>query len=309
MPRRITPPTKRQFLQAQRRTESTLAGIVASYLNPNITWRPPHHAIARTRTFPAALSRHYLHRSLADFENTGHLPSGIHTVWNNGLPIDFELDRSQNGSLVTYFHAAITGTVSLPWHVGRSIHRGIPASRLSFNDPSLYLHPDLKIGWFAGNYLQPDLPEVIAAIITKIATDLGTHTTITLGASAGGFAAMNIASHIEGGSTLAINPQTRISTYYPSHANRYKHIAWQGNAAQYNTAGNLLDRLENKPLDNLLYVQNSQDTFHIERHLTPFQQRFGSTFSTLIDDYGPAHSAPDKATIAELIRQQLRDYW
>jgi hypothetical protein len=89
-----------------------------------------------------------------------------------------------------------------------------PGYLLSVSDPTLDIHPRLDIGWYLGSS-EHDATAELADIVKIFASRLNIpHSHIVFyGCSAGGFAALALASHIPGSIAVALNPQIIVTKY------------------------------------------------------------------------------------------------
>ena len=89
-----------------------------------------------------------------------------------------------------------------------------PGETLCIADPTLSLHPNLRIGWYLGTR-SSDLLDELATIITKfaISRSIPRDNIIVWGSSAGGFAALSLATRIATSTAVAINSQTNPLSY------------------------------------------------------------------------------------------------
>jgi hypothetical protein len=184
------------------------------------------------------------------------------------------------------------------------------------SDPSLSISNDCTLAWYAGNKDIDDLPETIAYILDKISERLSTKL-IVFGGSGGGFATLAITKlmsceHF----SLVWNPQTSITEYHKRFVSIYIKNCLD-NSYENTDIYSLLDinnithdlvkeysKENSLKNNNILYLQNSDDKFHIENHLKPFMNVldveecgegiYKSTNGIVfwIDKWGSGHSPP-----------------
>lgn len=273
------------------------AEFLAKQTAPHLFQQPANSLVDRDRAVGFFPRSHHVWVNLDEFLSLRAINQGVHTVWHNGLPIDFEISGRGHDNLLVVFHGASAPSAILPIFAGRNVARGLDAVRISFMDPSLYLASDLHLGWHAGSSFQPMLQRVTAELIEKVASVLGTSRTVLFGSSGGGFAALIQAASFPGSTTVVANAQTDILKYHANHVERYLARAWGGDRNTFiaETNNSAIDRL--KQLGSLgptFFMQNSTDKFHIQLHLEPFISAFKDSpdFYLLMDDWGDGHVAP-----------------
>lgn len=107
------------------------------------------------------------------------------------------------------------GRVELPVFHRWSWGRDIPHSTLSINDPTLHLGEELMAGWFIGDS-EHHYAETTATIIKDMAKEIGisNENIVFVGASAGGFSSLVMASFIPGSSAVVDISQTDLTQYF-----------------------------------------------------------------------------------------------
>lgn len=286
---------RRQLMLARRMVSRTIAGFVS----PELFTTPENSALARDRVVGFLPTPQRVWPSLNAFLQTAQARKGIHSVWYNGLPVDFQVTRNRADVLLVVLHGALELNAILPIFPGANVARGLNVARLAFTDPSLYLSPDLPLAWHAGNIHQPDLQSVYTKIIGKVASSVGAKRIILFGSSGGGFASLVQAATIPGATALVANAQTDALLYHQDHVQRYIDLAWKGDREAFIAAGShsAIEKIrESHRVPRVLYLQNSTDSFHIKNHLDPFVREFGQDpeMRLLFGDWGEGHIAPPK---------------
>lgn len=233
--------------------------------------------------------------------------------------IDFNWVPNQSKNLLVFFTAAVKRTPEqkLPAFSGTSFVGKVDANILMISDPSLELNDNLTLAWYAGNEklkLQP----ILGRILVDFSVKFGKNKTILYGGSGGGFASIYYSTYIPKAIAVAANPQTNILKYYKRLVKKYFDICFpnysQIGKELYDTdveydVCDLFSRSES----NLIYLQNLDDTFHIENHLVPFLESQGhkyieqdkTTVNNLSDrltvvygkGWGEGHSPPPKQLV------------
>ncbi|SEI42072.1 hypothetical protein SAMN04487917_101185 [Arthrobacter sp. yr096] len=235
------------------------------------------------------------------------IPVGILSINEQGIPID--ILNSDVGADVTivFFHGAIEPTHNLPVLSGQGISGGLIANRIFISDPSLYLTDKLALAWFAGNSKQP-LQKLLPQVIGRIIRQHGAQRVIFFGGSGGGYASMYYSSVTPGSLAIAFNPQTKVTRYinrsvraFATHAFGISEDEYDPIAEIPNTPVLDLCAVYGQPVDNtVLYIQNTNDTFHIERHMEPFLavNHPDNKLHVMMDSWAPGHTPPPKTILA-----------
>ena len=213
--------------------------------------------------------------------------------------------------LLVILHGAANEDVRLPFLSGQSISKDLPVSKLSISDPSLYCDPKLNLSWFAGNEYQPRLVEDLAAIISKVSVHCKAPRIVLLGGSGGGFAAINLAARLSNATAVAMNPQTDIFRYHANHVKAYIDLAWAGDRERFITQdvhnlSSAIKASETKP--TIVYLQNSNDTFHAINHLQKFTSEVANVpFYKLQAPWRDGHTPPPKSLISQVLKLVVND--
>lgn len=242
--------------------------------------------------------------SVEDFLNWNEGVQGGVRVWYGGLPIDFDVNLVPGAPLFTTFHGAALSEPRLPWFVGYGIASGIKVSSVKFSDPSLYLDETLRLAWFAGNKKQPELQLQLHKLIGHL-SELGkAQSLIFFGGSGGGYAALEAASSFEDSVAIVFNPQTIISEYNPDAVAKFERVCWEG-ALDPRATFNLVEKFKADSTNcTVLYLQNSTDTPHVERHLKPLLDVIEPRhdFLLLTEDWGKGHKPPPKEILQKVLK-------
>lgn len=286
---------RRQLMHARRIVSRTLT----EFQTPELFKTPENSVLARDRGVGFLPTIQHVWPSLDVFLRASRARRGVHSVWHNGLPIDFQITRKRSDVLLVVFHGALELNAALPIFPGANVARGLGVARLAFTDPSLYLSPDLPLAWHAGNIYQPDLQDVYTRIIRKVASSVEAKRVILFGSSGGGFASLVQAAAIPGATALIANAQTDALLYHQDHVQTYINLAWEGDQEALIATGShsAIEKIRSaQRVPRVLYMQNSTDTFHIKGHLNPFVREFGQDpeMRLLFGDWGEGHIAPPK---------------
>ena len=286
---------RRKLMHARR----LLSRNLTAFQSPELFSLPENAVLARDRGVGFLPTFQRVWPNLDAFLQTPRTGKGVHSIWHNGLPIDFQVTRRRADVLLVVFHGALEPKATLPIFPGANVARGLNVARLAFTDPSLYLSPDLPLAWHAGNIHQPDLQDVYTQIIRKVANSVKAKRLILFGSSGGGFASLVQAATIPQATAVIANAQTDALLYHPDHVQTYIDLAWEGDREAFITAGShsaIAKIRHTGQVPRVLYMQNSTDSFHIKAHLNPFVREFGQDpeMKLLFGDWGEGHIAPPK---------------
>lgn len=242
-----------------------------------------------SRYAPAKVSTH---RGLDDFLSS-RVADGVHAIGYGDGVLDLQLVQRNSRALVVAFHAAVgPAAATLPVFTGRKVTQELDASVLFVSDPSL--ERGMSIGWFAGDSRRP-LQTDLVHVIKHVAAQVGAEQIILEGCSAGGFAALYFSHQIPGSLAVAMNPQTDFMKYYPGRVREYADTCWPEGVDGAVTA-DLVAAYASLFPNNVLYLQNRDDAFHIQQHYRPWAEtlgrEYGQKWCALPGDWGERHAAP-----------------
>lgn len=218
-----------------------------------------------------ALFFEYKDKNEADFDVSGL--SQHRAPFGRGR-MDALFDNKQSDVLVVSLHGALErDKYTTPrFERYRSIQES-DYSALYLADPALNLADDLMLGWYVG-YDDCDSVRALAEWIKMAAKASGASRVVLAGSSGGGYAALQMAPHIDGSTALVFQPQTVISQYYKTHVDKFRRLcfpdlgeAWEQRLGHRVSAIAAQSRVSNS---SVRYVQNRNDKSHYERHFKPF---------------------------------------
>ena len=223
------------------------------------------------------------HASLADFERCDSLRDGLHTILGGTVPIDLLLRLKPGRPVVFSFHGNTPRNpdLKLPVFTGLNVTRELDASFVALSDPSLYLDPDLKLGWFAGSSGW-DFQAILTRVLQKVLSVARSRAGIFFGGSGGGFASLYYSAAFPGSLALVWNPQTDICAYNPPHVAEYGKMAFglpdhatTKSALPTLVACNLAPVYDGGASNHIVYLQNNTDG-HVVTHMRPFLASLGA---------------------------------
>lgn len=157
-----------------------------------------------------------------------------------------------------------------------------PGHVLCVADPTLELHNGMELGWYLGTE-KYDATEELCMLISQFAEALGIpHGMIVFwGSSGGGFAALALASRIEGTIAVAINAQTDIFAYEIARSvEAIRERCFGGlSVAQiqkhFLVRVNMAEAWRNNRSSRAIIVQNQMDEHHYKMHFHSFWKALG----------------------------------
>lgn len=157
-----------------------------------------------------------------------------------------------------------------------------PGHVLCIADPTLELHDDMKLGWYLGTDKHDAINE-LCSFIRRFADSLGIpeEKIVFWGSSGGGFAALALASRIEGSTAVAINAQTDVLSYqFARDVEAVRNLCFEGRSAvdiqqMFGHRVNMGQAWVNNRNSRVILVQNKLDTHHYNCHYQPFWAALG----------------------------------
>lgn len=190
-----------------------------------------------------------------------------------------------------YFLVGLTGAQSNrpsqtgPFFAGVTMAKRLGMGLLSFADPGVSNHEEVRLAWYLGGKGANDLPTRIARVIDCVAVKSGA-VAILIGGSGGGFSAMNIMRHMTSDAQAVVwNPQTDVSDFLDATVRTYLRCAhpeiFRSDPEAPLPALLACTGVRHDVRDasfranqSVVYLQNESD-WHVERHMQPFFDRGG----------------------------------
>jgi len=267
-------------------------------------------------TFPVATDyrrwgRKRFRHGLDEFMALDRLTSGLHLIDYGAVELGLLVNN--RGARATFygFHAAQSPVTRrpLPYFQGRKV----APKRLNtvlVSDPSLYLHDDVRAGWFLGNKycdMRTDFP----AIMDKLDALMGAERRLLWGNSAGGTAALFYAR--EQDVSVVMNPQTVLTNFTFGRVRPWMDHGWDipdHDHAWWFTE-EIGDLRKNPPKGRIVYCQNINDD-HVELQLKPLAETLGVSteagddgrFKLILGDWGKGHIPPPGAVQAAIVGEE-----
>ncbi|WP_190274495.1 hypothetical protein [Kocuria sp. UCD-OTCP] len=157
--------------------------------------------------------------------------------------------------------------------------------------------------------MQPNLQENLRRIMEHLFLQQGVDEVIFFGASGGGFAALYYSFFFPNSLALPINPQTDISMYIRTFVHAYADKAWQVDPNEYDplrliTANTeVLSMYTAEAKNTVIYVQNTGDENHVNRHYIPFMEvaKASRGIYAMMEDWGKGHVPPSRGQLKILL--------
>jgi hypothetical protein len=157
-----------------------------------------------------------------------------------------------------------------------------PGHVLCISDPTLELNDDMKLGWYLGTD-KHDATEELCRLIRRFAKTLGIpeNRIVFWGSSGGGFAALSMASRIEGSTAVAINAQTDAFSYDVSNVlDMVSRLCFSGLPAVdiqkiFGHRVNMKQAWAENSNSRAILLQNKLDVHHYDCHFKPLWYAFG----------------------------------
>ncbi|GAB2470998.1 hypothetical protein GCM10007967_26820 [Xylanimonas ulmi] len=244
-------------------------------------------------------------------------PSRYAQFLRPGCPLEALLINRGSDVLLVGLHGATDRSkYLLPRFEWLRTMLGMSFNALLLSDPALHLSADLELSWYIG-WKGLSLPLVVSDWVRIAASTLGVDKVVFFGSSGGGFAAMQVASHVPGSTAVAFNPQTRIDRYYSSAKGRFLNTVmgsadgkWPSDLDSQDPQFSLVARYASAQPCQTYFWQNRNDRHHVDNHYLPFRREIeggpNKCAFRFIEYDGPArHSAPTQSLLVDAISQAI----
>lgn len=164
--------------------------------------------------------------------------------------------------------ALIDGRRDLPYFYRTKWIHKIPCSFMTFNDPSLYVSSKFGAGYFcqSGSWM------LLKRVIDKISSFLYIEQAnmVFYGASAGGYWALTMATEYPKAKFIVDIPQINLNSYFEKNKKEFSSVF----GISDEVLPSVFDFWKNKIFpENIIYLQNSKDFFHIRTQYSFFLER------------------------------------
>lgn len=258
-------------------------------------------------------------------------------VVENGS-LEIMLSGFDHSSNISYFMVGFNGAVSdrekktPPFFSGLGLSNELQIPLLAISDPSLNMSDQCSIGWYAGNELIPNLPNIISELIVAVSERYNS-IPILFGGSAGGYACLLQATLLPIQAKILVwNPQTNIYRYVYRFVLAYLKTAFPDTCvlAEQIEDSKMLSFLQRhlphysligKPIKDsidILYFQNDSD-WHLQDHALPYFFQYSllhdgngvyrnNTTTLQIGNWGNGHIPPPKPVLLRTIELMRNGY-
>lgn len=221
-----------------------------------------------------------------------------------GLVLPLAAGRGSTDLLSVRFHGAINRTkTTLPFFQGLTSETAGNDNYALFQDPSLDLNKSMTLAWYLGDG-SFDVHQFMARCIEKLQAETGAARIILSGSSGGGFAALQVASHLPDAMALVFNPQTDVSEYFRTSADTALATCLresndgEGTPDLSRSTSVIANYSHLEALPQVLYVQNTGDKHHVLKHRDPLRNMLETKHHSYQDrirfidvDWGAGHVA------------------
>lgn len=256
-----------------------------------------------------------------------HSASRLRRTLPGGAPLDALVVNRGTSAVVVALHGATdrsrTVLPRFEWLRSLVAH---DVSSIFFADPALHLSPRLALAWYTG-WADVDVHDEVARWSLKIAETLRASRIIFMGASGGGFAALQASSLLPGSEALAFNAQTDIARYrvngeFWGAQRDYITAVWPSVWSSLSTpesfkdgrwadlTGDRVSAVRRYATDrrNLVHLVQNEEEFHYHEHFLPFltaARRAGNQINEHTNREGTLHNPPRAVTFERHLRAVL----
>lgn len=218
--------------------------------------------------------------ALATTDGT-HIGPGSYFVQReiDGVPLRFFMNIRPESRRLLIFGQGHTDRklVSLPRFQRMNWANEFEDSLMILNDPTLYLDPQMGLGWCVGTAQQYYLP-IICDYISEVSAKLGVANEGMLfwGSSAGGFSSLMMSTYFPGSVAVANNPQIDVLAFKRGGVRKLLEVGFGGIGLgearkRYPTRFSFLERIrEIGWVPDIYYLQNIADDDHYRDQFLPF---------------------------------------
>lgn len=240
------------------------------------------------------------------------MPSGL-VILDYGK-VELALLVKNRGAKASFygFHAAQSPMTRqpVPYFQGRKVAPK-RMNQILVSDPSLYLHDDVRVGWFLGNKYC-DLPAKLPPIMDKIDALMGAEKRLLWGNSAGGTAALIYGR--EQDTAVVMNPQIILRNFTWSRVQPWLLHGYDiedfFEGRQYGIDN--LDLRERVKAGRIVYCQNEHDD-HVQLQLEPLAETLGVStepgddgrFKLILGDWGKGHIPPPSEVQQQFVSEEV----
>jgi len=225
----------------------------------------------------------------------------------DGVKLRFYMNIRPNSKRLLVFGQGYTDRklVTLPRFQRMNWASEFEDSLIILSDPTLYLDPQMGLGWCVGTADKHYLP-IICDYIGEVATKLGVANEHMLfwGSSAGGFTSLMMATYFPGAAAVANNPQIDVLAFKRGGVRMLLDLGFGGIGIdqarkRYKTRFSFIERVrEIGWIPDIYYLQNVADEDHYRDQFLPFVAALGEIG-------GRSHTGDSARFVADLYRDDV----
>lgn len=251
-----------------------------------------------------------------EFMALDRLPSGLFILDYGPVELAMLIKNRKASASFYGFHAAQSPLTRqpVPYFQGRKVAPK-RMNQILISDPSLYLHDDVRVGWFLGN-LHCRLLDELPPIMDRIDALMGAERRLLWGNSAGGTAALRYARDQD--VSVVMNPQIILQNFTWGRVQPWLDYGWgiTEHAEGWFFGAKIGDLRLVPPKGRIVYCQNKHDD-HVRLQLEPLAETMGLStkpgddgrFKLILEDWGKGHIPPpseiQQAIVAEEVEHML----
>ncbi|MEO1169051.1 MAG: hypothetical protein AAFW97_10115 [Pseudomonadota bacterium] len=240
------------------------------------------------------------------------LPSGLILIDYGAVELALLIKNRKAEASFYGFHAAQSPLTRqpVPYFQGRKVAPK-RLNQILISDPSLYLHDDVRVGWFFGNK-HCNLVEELPPIMDKIDALTGATRRLLWGNSAGGTAALRYARDED--VSVVMNPQIILRNFTWSRVEPWLLHGWdideywEGRAYGEKNC----DLRDTPPKGRIVYCQNEHDD-HVALQLEPLAETLDVStepgddgrFRLILGDWGKGHIPPPSSVQQRIVGEEV----
>lgn len=246
--------------------------------------------------------------------------NGVHEIRKEDNPYHILVqDISLNNEYILIgLHGALERSkITPPAFFFRGVARESSVGLIAISDPSINISEKLHLGWYLGNNINKNITKEIAEFLDKLIEKTGKKIILT-GGSGGGFAALNIHSHMllaNKAKSFVWNPQTDITKYNLPAIRRYFNVCVEEEAdldIKY-IENKLIEKKipykveQRLDLEQLIFI-NGYDHAHLRKHVRSYINSTGANkFRVFVGNWGYGHTQPPQKTIIDTIKSIINN--
>lgn len=247
-----------------------------------------------------------------EFMALERLPSGLFMLDYGPVELAMLIKNRRASASFYGFHAAQSPLTRqpVPYFQGRKVAPK-RLNQILISDPSLYLHDDVRVGWFLGNK-HCDLLEELPPIMDRIDALMGAERRLLWGNSAGGTAALRYARDQD--VSVVMNPQIILTNFTFGRVRPWMQHGWDipDHDNSWFFAEKIGDLRNTPPKGRIVYCQNEHDD-HVELQLKPLAEILGVSlapgddgwFRLILGDWGKGHIPPPSEIQQRIVGEEV----